>query len=52
MVKQANADLKIPSDLTGIKPVEYVCKKGCTVNDLVGSVRNEIEAIVKELGAI
>lgn len=52
MVKEAKADLKIPSDLTGIKPVEYVCKKGCTVHDLVGSVRNEIEEIIKKLGAI
>ena len=52
MVKQAKADLKIPSDLTGIKPVEYVCKPGCTVHDLVGPVRNEVEQIINKLGAI
>lgn len=52
MVKEAKKSLKIPSDLTGLKPVEYVCKKNCTAHDLVGPVRNDIDEIIKKLGAL
>jgi CRP/FNR family cyclic AMP-dependent transcriptional regulator len=52
MVKEDKSDLKIPSDLTGIKPVEYKCKPNCKISDLVGAVRNEIEEVVKQLGAM
>jgi hypothetical protein len=52
MVKEAKTALKIPSDLTGVKPVEYVSKTGAPFSEVVGTVRNDIEAIVKQLGAL
>ena len=52
MIKEHKADLKIPSDLVGIKPVEYVCKSGGKLADLVGTVRNDISKIINQLGAV
>lgn len=51
MVKESGADLKIPSDLTGVKPVEFIKKAGATLSDMIGSVRNEIEEVIKTKGA-
>ena len=52
IVQEFGSDLKIPTDLTGIQPVTYVCKPGCTPQDMLGSVRNEIEDNIRRLGAL
>jgi predicted nucleotide-binding protein len=52
MVMEHKADLKIPSDLTGVNPITYVCKKGCTLTDYAGDVCADLEKVVKQLGAL
>ena len=52
MIMEHAADLKISTDLSGVNPVTYKCKKGCTIADVVGTVRNDIADVISKLGAI
>jgi len=52
MVKDRNADLKIPSDLAGINPITYSEKPGGTIADAVGSACTELESAIEKKGVV
>ena len=52
LVRESRSDVKIPSDLLGLQPVEYKCKTGCSVGDAVYTACNEIRDATRKLGAI
>jgi predicted nucleotide-binding protein len=52
MVRDQDIDLKIPSDLTGVRPITYKCKPGCTPSDFVGTVCTELRKAITSKGVV
>jgi predicted nucleotide-binding protein len=52
MVKDADVDLKIPSDLSGVTPITYKCKPGCVPADVVGTACTELEKVIASKGVV
>ncbi|MCA8975631.1 MAG: nucleotide-binding protein [Planctomycetes bacterium] len=52
MVKDANVDLKIPSDLTGVTPITYSSHSGTTEADIAGIVCAELRKAIQSKGAV
>jgi predicted nucleotide-binding protein len=47
-----NLDLKIPSDLLGIKPIDYPAGDVSTIKARLGPACTELRALIKRLGPI
>lgn len=52
MVKDEQADLKIPSDLSGVNPITYKSKPGCNIADVVGTVCTDLEGVIASKGVV
>ncbi len=52
MVRDEDADLKIPSDLSGVNPITYKCKPGCVPADVVGPVCTELRKVIASKGVV
>lgn len=52
MVKDANVDLKIPSDLTGVTPLTYSRYPGTTTADIAAKVSAELRKVIQSKGAV
>lgn len=52
MVHEAGADLKIPSDLTGVNPITYKCKPGCKLADVIGPVCADLKSAISAKGVV
>jgi CRP/FNR family cyclic AMP-dependent transcriptional regulator len=52
MLKEQASDLKIPSDLLGITPITYICRKGCGLADQIGPPCNDLRRVINDLGAL
>lgn len=52
MVKDADVDLKIPTDLLGLTPLTYKRKPGGTISDAVSTVCTELRKQISSKGAI
>lgn len=50
IIKENNADIKIPSDLMGITPITYVHHEGTKPAVTMGPVCTELKKIIRELG--
>jgi predicted nucleotide-binding protein len=50
LVKEASADVKIPSDLLGITPVTYVLKPQGNLSAAIGPVCTELRKVISEMG--
>lgn len=51
-VQDADIDLKIPSDLTGVSPITYKCKPGCNMSDVVGTVCTDLRKVISSKGVV
>jgi predicted nucleotide-binding protein len=52
MVKDADVDIKIPSDLSGVNPITYKCKPGCDLADVVGTVCTDLRKVISAKGVV
>jgi CRP/FNR family cyclic AMP-dependent transcriptional regulator len=52
MARDQDVDLKIPSDLSGVNPITYKCKPGCTTSDIVGTVCTDLRKVIAAKGAV
>ena len=52
MVKDADVDLKIPTDLLGVNPITYKCKLGCELSDVVGTVCTDLKKVISSKGVV
>jgi CRP/FNR family transcriptional regulator, cyclic AMP receptor protein len=52
MVMDADVDLKIPSDLTGVNPITYKCKPGCDLSDVIGTVCTDLRKVISAKGVV
>lgn len=50
IIKDQNADIKIPTDLLGITPISFVDHGGTNLAAKLGPVCSELQKIVRELG--
>ncbi len=52
IVKEQNADVKIPTDLLGITPLTYIYREGGNLSAAVGTVCTELRKVVNDLGVL
>jgi CRP/FNR family cyclic AMP-dependent transcriptional regulator len=52
MVKDADVELKIPTDLSGVNPITYKCKPGCDLADVVGTVCTDLRKVILAKGVV
>jgi predicted nucleotide-binding protein len=52
LIKERGIDVKIPTDLIGVKPLEYQGGEPATLANRLAPVCNELRALVKRLGPI
>ena len=52
VVKDADVDLKIPTDLVGVNPITYKCKPGCQLADVVGTVCTDLKKVIASKGVV
>lgn len=52
MIKDADTDLKIPTDLSGVTPITYKCKPGCTLADVLGAVSTDLDKVIAAKGVV
>lgn len=52
MVMDADVDLKIPTDLTGVNPITYKCKPGCDLADVIGTVCTDLRKVISSKGVV
>lgn len=50
IVKEASADVKIPSDLLGMTPVTYILRDGAKIEAVMGTVCTELKKSIQSIG--
>lgn len=52
IIKDRNAELKLPSDLAGVNPLQFKCKTGGTLQEAVVPLCTDILGLVRTLGSV
>lgn len=52
MVQDADAQLKLPTDLNGVTPITYKKQDGATLDEAIGTVASELRSVIERLGPV
>ncbi len=52
MVRDADVELKIPSDLSGLNPITYKCRPGCKLAEVVGPACMDLQKAIEAKGVV